>query len=125
MPNAQKFNIWRPSKEEQEIMNRNFERATATEKNKISFVQIDLGELGVFRSELPAESRRQFAYDIINALCEKGITPPRPKDKKSKGRIYANNLLARSLTSLKRSSEGGKNKTSNQTDNNQQQEDFF
>ena len=119
MPNPQKFNIWRPSKEEQEIMNRFFERATAAEKGKISFVQIDLGELGVYRSELPAESRRQFAFDIVNALCEKGS-----KGKSSKGRVYANNLLARSLESLRRSSQGGKNKHQQQTTNNQQ-EDLF
>ena len=73
MSNCKKFNIWRPSTEEQEIMNRFFEKATATEKGKISFVQIDLGELGIYRSEIPAESRRQFAFDIINALCEKGF----------------------------------------------------
>lgn len=118
MPSQKKYSIWQPSKEEEEIMIRNFENATEAEKNKISFVQINLGELGIYRAEIPSEARRQFAYDIINTLCKKSA-----KEKPSKGMIFAKKLLARSFTSLKKSSEGGKNK--NQQHNTPTSEDLF
>ena len=87
----------------QEQMNAIFENATALERSRLSFVQIDLGELGIYRAELTRDEKTQFARDIITGLESKGA-----KCKESKGGGFAKNLLSRAFYALKESIESGK-----------------
>lgn len=89
-----------------------FDNATPAERSKLSFVQIDLGELGIYRAELSKEARRQFAVDIISCLATKGH-----KNKNTIGGNYAYTVLAKSFSLMKRKSEGGKNKKNSNKDN--------
>ncbi len=91
-----------PTKEEQNEMNKNFDNATALERSRLSFVQIDLGELGIFRAELTPTEKTQFARDIISGLESKGA-----KCKNSKGGKFARNILARAFWILKKNIESG------------------
>lgn len=91
-----------PAKELQEIMNSIFDKSTPAERSKLTFVQIDLGELGVYRAELTNEEKTQFARDIINGLSTRGA-----KLKNSKGGDLAKNVLARSFYFLKESIDNG------------------
>lgn len=89
-------------------MNYGFEQATPIEKAKISFVQINLDELRYYAEQSP-KGKRQFFADLCNALLSKGA-----KSKNTLGYELAKNSLARSYTSLKKSSEGGKHKNNSE-----------
>lgn len=93
----------RPTPEEQKELNAAFERSTTEERARISFVQIDLGELGNYRVEIPPTLARQFAVDFVRTLCCRQKTK-----ENSPGQDLAFNLLSRAFDQYKRNSEGGK-----------------
>ena len=91
-----------PTREEQEEMNKALEDATPVERSRISFVQIDLGELGAYRAEIPPELARKFASDLVNGILDKG-----KKAKNTAGGNFARDIIARSFHLLQQKIKGG------------------
>ena len=86
---------------EQKEIRELFDNATPAERSRLSFVQIDLGELCIYRAELSKEARRQFAVDVISCLATKGN-----KTKNTIGGNYAHTVLAKSFLLMKQKKRG-------------------
>lgn len=91
-----------PTKQEQDEMNRIFDSAPNAEKSRVSYVQIELGELGAYRAEIPSSMARKFASDIIDGFLNHGTKP-----KETPGGTLARNILSRAFFRLQESIRTG------------------
>lgn len=91
-----------PNETEQQQMNKALDRASPTDRARISYVLLDLGELGQYRANIPSNMVRRFCVDIVDGVLSKGN---RCKD--SDGGALAKNILARAFNLLQKQIQAG------------------